>query len=130
MRSVVAVVVGVVLWGFLWTSAGLGLAAAMPGSLDENGLFQSAGILVLMLAISILLSVLAGYVCAAIARTNPLRVVRILAVIQLLIGVAVQASVWTQMPLWYHLPFLAFVYPAHLVGGRLRLRGRLGVSAA
>lgn len=130
MRSFLAVLAGVVLWGVLWVGAGSGLAAAMPGSFDAEGFTQSAGLLVLLLAISVLLSVLAGYVCAAIARANPMRVVQILAVIQLVIGIGVQASVWDEMPLWYHLPFLALVVPAHLVGGRLRVGGRMSLSPA
>ena len=121
MRAVVAVVAGVVLWGALWAGAGAGLAAAMPGSFDADGFTQSAGLLLLLLAVSVLLSLLAGYTAAAIARAHPMRTVQVLAGIQLLIGVAVQASVWDRMPPWFHLPFLALVVPAHLFGGRLRV---------
>lgn len=130
MRSLLAALAGVVLWGALWAGTGAGLAAAMPGSFDADGYTQSAGILLLMLAISVLLSLLAGYVCAAIAHANPMRVVQVLAAIQLAIGIAVQASVWDRMPLWFHVPFLALVIPAHLAGGRLRIGRRMVLEAA
>jgi O-antigen/teichoic acid export membrane protein len=42
-----------------------------------------------------------------------------LAAIQLAIGVAVQASFWDKMPVWYHLSFLALLAPGILLGARL-----------
>jgi hypothetical protein len=34
----------------------------------------------------------------------------------------VQASAWSALPLWYHLPFLALLVPACLLGGRMTAR--------
>lgn len=39
------------------------------------------------------------------------------------VGVAVQASVGSALPLWYHLAFLALLAPATLAGALLRPRG-------
>ena len=44
----------------------------------------------------------------------------VLALIQLGIGIFVQSGVWDQMPLWYHLPFLALLLPANVYGAWLR----------
>lgn len=43
-------------------------------------------------------------------------------VLLLLTGIGVQASVWTQMPVWYHLSFLVLVAPVTLAGARLARR--------
>jgi hypothetical protein len=41
-------------------------------------------------------------------------------------GIAVQASVWNLMPVWYHVPFLVLVVPACILGARLVSGGRAG----
>jgi len=129
VRALLAVVAGVILWGGLWTGVHAALAAALPDSFDADGLTQSAGLLLVFLAVSVGLSALAGYVAAWIAKRGPMRVVAILAGIQLVIGIGVQASAWELLPVWYHVPFLLMVVPAHLLGGWLRV-GRGGAVAA
>ena len=50
----------------------------------------------------------------------------------LLTGIGVQASVWSLMPTWYHVTFLALVVPMTLLGSRLasaRSRERAPVAA-
>ena len=49
-----------------------------------------------------------------------MRAVWILAFVQLAIGIAVEASYWELMPVWYHLLFLALLIPATVYGGRLK----------
>ncbi len=120
MRAVLAVVTGIVLWGGLWAGGHALLAQVWPASFDEQGFTQSSSILLGFLVGSVALSVLAGYVAASIARRRTMRIVTILAAIQLGIGIFVQASAWAQMPSWYHVPFLLMVIPAHLLGGWLR----------
>ena len=122
-RSIASVVTGVVVWGVLWVGINSGLASAMPDSFDANGITTEPGLLAVFMAVSMVLSVLAGWLCAAIAPSNPMKHVGVLAAIQLLIGVGVQASAWSLMPLWYHLIFLAAVVPMHLLGGKIRAGG-------
>ena len=121
LRSILAVAAGVVVWGVLWVSANMGLASAMPTAFDESGLTRAPAILALFILISSGLSVLAGFLCATIASGSHMKHVTTLALVQLAIGIAVQAGVWTLMPVWYHLIFLGLVIPMHLAGGRLRL---------
>ena len=94
MRAILAVVLGVVLWGGLWTGAQAVLSGALPDAFDADGLPLAAGMLIAFLAWSVVLSGLAGYVAAWITRSKPMRVVTILAAIQLLIGIAVQVGAW------------------------------------
>ena len=88
-----------------------------------HGTTDSGGILACVLAVSVVCSLLAGYVTATTAKRTPMQKVWILALIQMLIGIAVQASYWSVIPLWYNLLFLALLVPMHVAGGHLRLRG-------
>lgn len=121
LRSILSVVAGVSVWGLLWVSANLAVASAFPASFDEAGLTTAPTLLMLSIAISAGLSVLAGWLCATIAESSLMKHVTVLAFIQLAIGIFVQAGVWNLMPIWYHVIFLALVVPMHLAGGRIRL---------
>ena len=123
-RAIVAVVAGVMLWGGLWTGTHALLSSALADAFDADGFTRHAGLLLAFLAISVVLSVAAGYTAAWIARQHPMRVVAVLAAIQMVIGLAVQISAWDRMPSWYHVPFLLMVVPAHLLGGWLEMGRR------
>ena len=124
IRSILSIVTGIVVWGVLMTSANLTLTKVMPAKYDENLIPTDPALLLGNILICAALCMLAGFLCATIARAprNPMKHVWILAFIQLAIGIFVQASVWDQMPLWYHLIFLALVVPMHLAGGKLRTK--------
>ena len=121
VRAILAVIVGIVLWGGMSAIVHAVLMGAFADAHDVDEYPQSAGILVVYLGSSVVQSALAGYVAAWITTLRPMRVVLILAAIQLVIGIAVQASVWELMPVWYHIPFLLMVVPAHVLGGWLRI---------
>ena len=44
-----------------------------------------------------------------------------------LVGIAVQTAYWDQLPLWWHLLFLAAIVPMAMLGAQLR--GTLGKAA-
>ena len=58
-----------------------------------------------------------------------LRGLTVLAVLLVATGVGVQASVWTLMPVWYHLAFLGLLVPGCLLGARLKGTGSLTPTA-
>ena len=120
LRSILSVAAGVGVWGLLWVLANMGLAGAMPTRFDENGITSDPTLLILFIAICAVLCLLAGWLCATIAKDSLMKHVVVLAFIQLAIGIFVQTSVWDLMPVWYHLTFLAIVFPMHLVGGWIR----------
>ena len=122
-RSIVAVLVGMVVWAVLWVSGNAGLRALMPDAFDPEGTTQSGAALALILVESVVLSVLAGYVTAALARRRMVTHAVVLGFIQLALGIMVQVSVWERMPLWYHLSFLALLIPANVLGGVWRVGG-------
>jgi len=123
VRSILAVLAGMILWAGLWVGGNAVLRGALPDAYDAEGLTRSVAVLSLILVLSVVLSVIAGYLTAAIAGRRAILHAFVFGAVQLAIGVGVQAAVWQQMPLWYHLSFLALLIPASLLGGALRAGG-------
>lgn len=121
-RSILSVLAGTFVWGILWVTANGILAASMPDQFREDGSTDSVGILAGILILSIVLSVLAGWVTSRLAPRNAMKHVFALGALQLLIGIAVQMQFWDLMPLWYHLSFLVMLVPGVILGGKLRER--------
>ncbi len=120
LRSILSVVAGFVLWTVLWLGTNSIITLATPDSFNEDGSTDSAGILLLILVLSVIYSVASGYVTALVARQDGERHALYLGILLLAVGLMVQISVWALMPLWYHLPFLLLLIPAAMYGGRLR----------
>lgn len=120
VRSILGVVAGFVLWSVLWLGLNQILHATgmLPTELNEP--FTAPVPLLLLLAGSVLFSLVSGCTAAFIAGPRPAWPVLILGLILLAVGVAVQVAIWDKIPLWYHVPFLALLVPATLVGGRIR----------
>ena len=45
----------------------------------------------------------------------------VLAVIQVVIGILVELSYWSAIPVWYHIAFILLLAPAIFVGGKLAM---------
>ena len=123
MRAVIGVIVGYVVWSVLWLggNAGLALTFAEQGDAFDTGTSRlGTGYLVGALVLSIICSLLAGVVNAAIAAEKTKGAVLTMALLLLATGIAVQAGSWSLMPLWYHLVFLLLLVPVCLAGGRKR----------
>jgi hypothetical protein len=59
-------------------------------------------------------------VTATAARSRPRAHTVALGLVQLTLGIFVQASYWHAIPIWCHLSFLALLLPGNVVGGMLR----------
>jgi hypothetical protein len=123
-RAILAVVTGAAVWAALWIGGTQAAQAAFPSVLAVGQPVTHTGALAGFILYSIPLSMLAGYVAAAIAGKDPLPAVWGLATLQLALGIGFEVSAWTLTPLWYHLVFLALVVPATVYGGLLRVRRR------
>jgi hypothetical protein len=119
MRTIVAIIAGYALWSLLWLGSAEAAMAAMPGSFDERGVTSSTGILITFLVLSMVLSLLSGACTAMVATTDREPTVRMLGSLLFLTGLVVQLGAWDSMPVWYHLPFLALLYPATVMGARM-----------
>jgi len=127
-RGTLAVVAGAATWAVLWNAGTLGAQAALP-ALQPGQPIGHPGILLGFIAFSVVLSLLAGFVTAAVMKTGPGPAVRVLAGLQLALGLIFEISYWSLMPAWYHLVFLALVVPATLQGGRMTAGGRATATA-
>jgi hypothetical protein len=127
-RTIGAVAAGVVLWGGLWNGGNASLAAAGLFVMGES--VTSVPVLLVLVAYSAALSVLAGYVVAMIRGGDAMGAVQALAGVNLTIGIVVEVIYWGLMPAWYHMAFLALVVPMTLAGGRMRMRRRTEATEA
>lgn len=121
LRSVLAVVVGFAAWSALWLGGDVAVRGAWPEAYPAN--FPETPMTATMplaatLALSVLCSLAAGWLAAALGRRRA-GAVWALALLLLAFGIAVQISTWSALPLWYHLPFLALLVPVCVFGGRL-----------
>jgi hypothetical protein len=119
-RAILAVIVAEVVWTVLWLGGSAGAQSLWPETIRAGEPLTHTGALVGYIVYSVGVSVLAGYVAAAMRRDDPMRTVWVFAWIQLAIGVGVEVSGWSLAPAWYHLAFLALLVPAIVWGGTLR----------
>ncbi|GJM44217.1 MAG: hypothetical protein DHS20C21_10590 [Gemmatimonadota bacterium] len=118
-RAVIAVVVGYLLWTAVWLGGNALLFGELAAAVQAGERHDVAGPLVGVLALSVACSLLAGIAAARLATGAARSALLTLGVLLLLTGIGVQAGVWSLMPVWYHLLFLALLIPGVLVGGRL-----------
>lgn len=120
MRNILAVIAGILSWAIINTVIVLILVIAMPGSFREDSMphFESTGVWIILLGANLIQGLAAGGVCGRIAKHSHAKVLMALGGIELLIGILVQSMNWADQPVWFHVIFLACVYPSHIAGGR------------
>ena len=123
-RAVLAVLAGAAVWAALWIGGTQAAQAAFPSVLAAGQPITHVGALLGLILYSVPLSMLAGYITAAVAVRNPMPAVWALAILQLVLGIVAEVSAWNLMPVWYHVVFLALVVPATVYGGLLRVMRR------
>jgi hypothetical protein len=123
-RAIAAIVTAALTWTVLWLGFTSITPQLAPDIIDPEQPLLHTGALLTYIAYSVVINVLAGYVCAAVKRNDPMRTVWVFAFIQLALGIGFEASYWSMTPVWYHLMFLALLIPTTVLGGRLRVRRR------
>jgi hypothetical protein len=118
--NILAVVVGFILWSVLWLGGNPVLARFFPGAVGADGAVRHSGFLLTLLVLSVVASLAAGYLAAAIAPASGNTPVWILGGLLLAVGIFFQSQSWALMPLWFHLPFLLLLVPMVIVGASLR----------
>ena len=119
-RAIGGVVAAFVLWTVLWLGFGAAAQAALPGIIDPEQPITHTGVLLGYVTYSVIISIVAGFVCAAIRKESPLKTVWVFAVVLLATGIVIEVSYWELTPVWYHLVFLALLLPATVWGGMLK----------
>jgi hypothetical protein len=123
-RAILAVLAGAAVWAALWVGGTQAAQSAFPSILPVGQPVTHTGALLGLILYSVLLSMLAGYVTAAIAWKDPMPALWGLATLQLALGIAFEVSAWNLTPVWYHVVFLVLVVPATVYGGLMRVRRR------
>ena len=118
IRGLLAVGAGFVTWTILWLSLNALLQASVAG-FDGKSRIESTSVLLILLAGSVVFSVVAGYLTAWMAPCRKVRWGIALGLLQLAIGIFVQRQFWDQMPVWYHLGFLSLLVPGNVAGAML-----------
>jgi hypothetical protein len=120
MRQVIAVAVGFMFWSVGWLCYNASLRKFGLVSADPTQPIQSVMTLLALLAGSCILSLIAGFTAASIARSSPVAVAMGLGLLLLAVGLFFQIQLWRLMPFWYHLLFLVLLVPICFAGAWLR----------
>ena len=118
LRAVIGVIVGDIVWTVLWLGGGAFLFAGVTEPAGGGVPAITTGTLLGALGLSVVCSLAGGATAGVIARDRSRGASITLAALLVLTGLGVQLSMWSDMPLWYHLCFLGLLAPATLVGGR------------
>lgn len=121
-RTIGAVAAGAAVWAALWLGLNTVLPSVLPEIVVPGERLDHVPLLVFLILYSVVLSVLAGYTTAAVEKADRMRAVKMLAALQLTLGIIAETAGWDVLPVWYHLVFLALIVPATLFGGGLRAR--------
>lgn len=121
MRTTLAIVAGFLLWSALWVGGHQAAVAAFPSWYEGEGIPSGTALFAGYLAFSVVCSYLSGWLTSKLAAQES-RAPLLLGLLLLLVGIGVQASVWSREPLGYHVVFLALLVPVTLAGGRRRKR--------
>ncbi len=117
VRMIIGTIVGYVVWTAIWLTVNAMVFAEAGEVIAAGDAFTETGPLLGLLALSIACS-LAGGVAAAITGGERARAAVLgNAGLLLATGIFIQAGLWSLMPVWYHLIFLALLVPMTLLGG-------------
>jgi len=119
-RVIAGVIVGYAVWTVLWLGGNMVLFGSMADVVGAGEFYGAAGPLLGVIVLSIVCSVAAGLAVTSITRRASRRALLVLGGLLLITGIGVQASVWSLMPAWYHLTFLALLVPIVVSSGSAR----------
>ena len=126
LRAVIAVIVGYALWTAIWLGGNALVFAEASEVVASKQPYSEPGPLAGILVLSVVCSLVAGAAAGAIAANRGAVAAVVLGALLLVTGIAVQAGVWSLMPVWYHVTFLVLLVPATIAGARLAPRSRAG----
>ena len=131
LKIVLGVIAGFVAWSILWVGSDQVLMMVSPAwygahqlhfalAMANQAAFDAdTTVLITHVVRSIIISIISGFLAAFVAGENR-RAPLILGVLLLLFGLMVEAMVWSYLPVWYHLIFLALLVPMAMLGGKLK----------
>jgi hypothetical protein len=123
VRSILAVITGIVTWMIVATLINYLIRALLPGYVAaEPTMSFTLAMMFARLALAVVTSIIAGFFTALVARGNMIPVY-ICAALLVLCFLPVHYNVWSKFPLWYHAFFLITLAPLVLLGALIQRRG-------
>lgn len=123
--TIISVIAGYVVWTVLWLGGNALLFSAAAQRAAAGEAVTDVAMLLPILLWSVVCSLAAGFAVGRLDKSEARRSAIIAGSLLLLTGIGVQASVWTMMPLWYHLAFLVLIVPVLIMGCRLAASGKV-----
>ena len=114
VRSIASIIAGFTVWTLLWLLINQVLLAVAGAHFKADGSTDHTGLLLVVLAASVIFSVSAGWLTIKIAQRRPVAHTLALGLLLLAVGIVVQLQYWSSVPIWYHLAFLALLVPASM----------------
>jgi len=126
MKTVTAVIVGLVTWIVVATIVNFPLRAWWPHYHEAETAFNfTPGMKLVRLALGALASVCSGFVAVWIANGRRTAAIA-LGILLLVLFIPNHYLLWEKFPVWYHLTFLVSLFPLTLLGATLKLPGGRG----
>jgi len=114
-NPLLAIVLGYLVWTVIWLGANQFLFADAAAQVESGEALDDMSALFSLLGLSVICSVCSGFMLRIMATGNRKAWV-VLSGLLVATGISVQGSVWTLMPIWYHLAFLILLAPGVRVG--------------
>lgn len=119
LRSVLAVLAGPIIYGFVCVPSNWLVVKMFPSQFDEQWQTRNTGLLVLLVSLTLVFAAASGFGSGWIAKNHIVWHAAFLCVVQLGIGIAVQRQYWDALPLWYHLSFFVLLVAGIVLGAWL-----------
>ena len=122
MKTIAAVLAGLIAWILVATAINLLLRAVWPHYHEAETAFNfTLGMMIARLILGALSSVCSGFVVAWITKVNG-AAAKITAVALLVLFIPNHYLLWDKFPVWYHLTFLISLFPLTILGETLKAR--------
>lgn len=129
LRTILAVIGGLVAWAVVATLLDIGVRYALPGyRAAEPLLLFTMPMKIARLSLAVIASLAAGAVARAIAPASK-AAPWIVGLILLALFLPSHIQIGARLPLWYHLFFLVTLAPLVALGAQLRLQRRSALRA-
>ena len=122
IRKIAGVVAGLIVWFIVATIVNILFRISWPGYAEvETAMSFTVAMMVARLLLGALSSLCAGFAVARITKANG-RAAMVLGALLTALFIPVHYGLWDKFPAWYHLIFLASLFPFTLLGSGLSRR--------
>jgi hypothetical protein len=119
IKIIAGIVAGLVAWTIVATIGNLMFRVAWPGYAEaEVSMMFTLAMMVARLLLGALSSLCAGFVVAWITKRNGTGA-KVLGIVVTAMFFPVHYLLWDKFPIWYHVIFLASLFPLTLLGAKL-----------